>query len=648
MTGHLSTPATCAFNPGGFPICSNTQNLWDHHVGAIQRVRSLSSEQTMKPNHCVAALVVFFALINCRVHAADGPVHITSADEYELIKPTFSSENLAAFDARAAKGDIVAADIVFAAHLFAYGTRLNVAECRRRLDTAYKLGGPLACYYKGRCLSGWWLDPSVKDPVLGRKLVAQSQESFMPFAEKGNAFAMFIVAAAFDALGNPNESTTWFKKSAAAGNVQAKGNLGRIRPNVRPGMTKEEALHYMREAAEAGDLNAMNSLGVYYETQKNKEEALRWFSIGAERGWPDCITNQERLTHFRGSAKADDEQKLADYLSGAEKGDAIAQANLGRIYALGMCVKKDNVLAAKWLKASAAQNNPEGLVYLGSLYEAGLGVPRSFEEAAKCYQRGTELKNDVCTYRLANLYLYGLGVKLDEREAARLFKIVADNGHTYAQHALAKMYRDGKGVKQDDVEAFVYMHKAAIGGMHDAVHFIVWAYRNGRGVPKDEVELFKWTQVAAIGCAQGSYDLAEAYRFGLGTPKDAEKASAQYKLSARQQFMPAILALGQLYREGSELKQDYAEALKWYLIAAADSNNAEGQYWAGMMLLQGLGSEKKVTDGFNLIKKAADHGYADALMELGNLYRDGIGVPANPDAAFKSFESAAKKGHANT
>src|SRR4030095_15678393 len=71
----------------------------------------------------------------------------------------------------------------------------------------------------------------------------------------------------------------------------------------------------------------------------------------------------------------------------AERGEAEAQKDLGKIYATGDLLKLDYKEAAKWYRLAADQGHAGAQRALGELYEAGQGVPRDLAEAAKWYRR---------------------------------------------------------------------------------------------------------------------------------------------------------------------------------------------------------------------------------------------------------------------
>ncbi len=110
----------------------------------------------------------------------------------------------------------------------------------------------------------------------------------------------------------------------------------------------------------------------------------------------------------------------------AERGDAMAQYDLGACYSCGKGVYIETVEAAKWYRKSAEQGYGWAQYTLGRCYEEGEGVPKDYVEAVKWYRKG------------------------------------AEQGTGFAQDKMGFCYRDGKGVLKDEVEAYAWFNLAAI------------------------------------------------------------------------------------------------------------------------------------------------------------------------------------------
>jgi len=76
-------------------------------------------------------------------------------------------------------------------------------------------------------------------------------------------------------------------------------------------------------------------------------------------------------------------------------------------------------------------------------------------------------------------------------------------------------------------------------------------WRGDRGVEKSAKKAAAaWRQAADQGDASAQYDLGVCLRHGQGVPQDEIEAKRLYKLSAKQNHLPAIAALAALERLG--------------------------------------------------------------------------------------------------
>jgi len=68
------------------------------------------------------------------------------------------------------------------------------------------------------------------------------------------------------------------------------------------------------------------------------------------------------------------------------------------------------------------------------------------------------------------------------------------------------------------------------------------------------------------------YRLGDRHRYGLGVPQDYAEAARWYRLAAEQGFAMAQYNLGLMYNNGEGVAQDYAEAARWLRLAAEQAS----------------------------------------------------------------------------
>ena len=93
------------------------------------------------------------------------------------------------------------------------------------------------------------------------------------------------------------------------------------------------------------------------------------------------------------------------------------------------------------------------------------------------------------------------------------------------------------------------------------------------------------------------------------------------------------------------MRQDDAEAVKWYQKAAAQGN-ADAQCGLGFAYYRGKGVITNATEAVKWYRKAAGQGNAYAQCGLGDAYYNGRGVPQDKAEAIKWYQKAAEQGNA--
>ncbi|MCE9531812.1 MAG: sel1 repeat family protein [Planctomycetes bacterium] len=152
------------------------------------------------------------------------------------------------------------------------------------------------------------------------------------------------------------------------------------------------------------------------------------------------------------SANAD---QLSDLTTKAEKGDAASQYELGKLYASGQGVEKNELTALGWFKKAAAQGHTKAEVSLGSIYAHGFGVKQDWAESIRWYRLAATKGDTTAQHNLGLDYAHGHGVETDLKQAANWFRKAAEQGHARAQFNLGELYESGKGVPQSDLEAYI-------------------------------------------------------------------------------------------------------------------------------------------------------------------------------------------------
>lgn len=102
-------------------------------------------------------------------------------------------------------------------------------------------------------------------------------------------------------------------------------------------------------------------------------------------------------------------------------------------------------------------------------------------------------------------------------------------------------------------------------------------------------------------------------------------------------------ALGDMYRKGTLVRQNHAEAAKWYRLAA-EQGDAHAQFNLGASYTAGRGVPQSDAEAVRWYRLAAEQGDSLAQFNLGAMYSSGRGVERDLIAAYMWFELSARRG----
>ena len=144
--------------------------------------------------------------------------------------------------------------------------------------------------------------------------------------------------------------------------------------------------------------------------------------------------------------------------------------------------------------------------------------------------------------------------------------------------------------------------------------------------------------ITAVVYAGQNEDTIAAYQRG-----DYGKAFSLAEPLALQGDAQAQFALGIMYSDGKGVRQNDAEAAKWFR-KSAEQGFAKAQYNLGNSYHQGRGVGQSHREAAKWYRKAAEQGFALAQFNLGNMYARGAGVEQNDAEAVKWYRLAAEQG----
>lgn len=231
----------------------------------------------------------------------------------------------------------------------------------------------------------------------------------------------------------------------------------------------------------------------------------------------------------------------------------------------------------------------------------------------------------------------------DYAQAAALWAAAAAAGDASAMSGMGVLYDTGHGVPQNFAQALDWYRRSAQAGNVSAMLSTAAMYDNGRGTAVNRPEAIRWyTLAAGHGNGRAAYDLGVIYRDGDGVPRNRTKAIGFFQQAAARGIVAGRTNLAAL---GAPIQPGAAAPLRAASVAAdpgrpsADAGRFDrvARERGG---LDGL-SPRAVRNLIPSLDKRARNGDGVAQYDLGFAYERGLGVPADPVAAYVNYLNAA-------
>jgi TPR repeat protein len=485
------------------------------------------------------------------------------------------------------------------------------------------------------------------------------------------------------------------QRAAKAGDPYGHFNLGVLSANGWgvPRDDADAAASFSR-AARGGDDLAMQLLAQRYD----KAQAEYWLKRAAGDLYPDAEGNPLRLPNL-GAAGLDAKALVAWYEARARAGEPWAQAYLGMLLESGQWVAQDYAAASGWYRLAGEAGLVQAQWRLANFYREGRGVPRDegearrwgeMQEVQRCDalaranpganacdrlaadpydpQRATDGVDSSCMRRFAERAVAACSAALRQApstvryraqlaralahvgrfdEAQREASAAAAQGSSAAMILLGAMSQRGLGAELDEKEALAWYRRAALAGNERGASFVMTSAANGMGVEKGSAEAAAllaevqerlppnrapaMAEMAQKGNAREQFNLAAR----LEREKKYDEALQWYNRAAAQGFQPAELNLAQMYEKGIGVAADKGEARRRYRRLAS-LGDGEARYRAASL----AAAAGDYGEAIALYERAVRENDWRAMLDLGQLYENGRGVPRDLARAVALYERA--------
>lgn len=153
--------------------------------------------------------------------------------------------------------------------------------------------------------------------------------------------------------------------------------------------------------------------------------------------------------------------------------------------------------------------------------------------------------------------------------------------------------------------------------------------------------------VGSVAVVAGVFALQALSESQAETQRQAQSAQFKELLDRASREDPAAeYEVYRMYANGTRAPTSADEAQTW-LRRAAEHGNADAQYELATALREGRDALQDYEEAFKWMQRAAAGGSPLAQYGLGLMFRDGIGTPPDPVKAYVHFNVAASRGLAD-
>ncbi|KQV35105.1 enhanced entry protein [Rhizobium sp. Root268] len=221
----------------------------------------------------------------------------------------------------------------------------------------------------------------------------------------------------------------------------------------------------------------------------------------------------------------------------------------------------------------------------------------------------------------------------------------AQLGDAAAQTLVAEIFSQGLGVAKNTKDAAFWYEQAANAGNPSAMFKYALILMDGRDVPRDRKRSEEMMKKAAdSGNALAQFNYGQLLVADMPGPKGLKAAQPYYEKSAEQGIADAQYALSQIYLNVDGIDEAKRETARQWLTRAAKAGYDTAQLDLAIWLVDGVGGDRNLEEGFKWMRRAAERGNVVAQNKLAHLYVNAIGTRPDPIEAAKWYVLSRRAG----
>lgn len=355
-----------------------------------------------------------------------------------------------------------------------------------------------------------------------------------------------------------------------------------------------------------------------YGLPADRMEAVHYARAAEKAGYPKAYAALAEIYMSGSDVTADPGEAFSFAKRGIELApdDPEAAYIIGKMYAEGIGTKKDDELAAKYLKRAAAAGVTDAEYRIGMMLYEGRIASKYDAEAVDIFRRLADEKYPPAALRYGEILYLGTGVERNLTQAIRYLTLAADAGQTEADFTLASAL-DESG----DLAAALERYEAIAAGASD--NAAEAAARAGEILYEqdkfDEAEKY-FAAAAAKGHLVATENLGRIYYVN----GDYDRAREQFlKIAGASAYAQTFL--GMMYDRGQGVPKNDVYASEWYEKAMA-RGSTDAMYLEAVLINNSVTLPDEMKENVEgLLKNAACAGHHDAIVYLGDYYYASLG-----------------------
>ncbi len=434
-----------------------------------------------------------------------------------------------------------------------------------------------------------------------------------------------------------SNAVEYYIKSAQHGNAMALYNLG-LCAEYGISLEKDEAraFGYYMSASLAENAKAQYKLAECYlygtGVDYDKEEAEKWYEKAAQHGNSKAQAALGSI-YFTRDDRKNDKEMIRLLSAAAEKGETLAIFMLARCYELGRGIEQSISKSYDFYKRAADNGDDDAMFMIGMFHFSGIFVVQDLEQAFKWFNFSAENGNGSGQAYAGLLYLRGMGVEFDEDKGWNLINKSVAQDNLYGNGIMAICKSEGVGCKVDPHSAFYFSQRAARQGNVEALYYLGVFYIRGFGCEEDTQKGIGYIISAALkNCVLATMHLEQIY--------NSESLPSRFKKYIDVNYYQ----VRNIDCETENLKCQAERTIIGTTKEKAETGDAIMQCQYAIFLINGIGVDKDIDKGIELLKAAKAQDCLQAYAYLSNCYFQGIGVEKDEEEALKLAEYAAAKG----